>query len=153
MEVLFYGLILFVFVKVCQWRNSQPSDVPVEDDMDFSRVVEETEKIETCNRQLQTLENLLTDITICNSEQHHKVFVLSWVNEATGENMSFDFWVNDSESDTAKSLLQLANTERSRLRSELQEVIDCLPENSRHTPPNPTEKILSDVVKKHKITE
>lgn len=148
MEVLFYGLILFAFMKICQWRNSQPTDSPAEDDMDFSRVIEETEKIEVLSRKLQTLEHLLTDITICNSGQLHKNFSLHWINEATGESVSFDFWVNDSESDTAEALSGLANMERSRLRSELQEIIDGLPENSRHTPPNPTEKILSDVVKK-----
>lgn len=152
MGVIFYGLILFVFVKLCQWRNTQSEDVPADDDMDFSRVVEETEKIEACNKQLRTLENLLTDITICNSEQHHKVFVLSWVNETTGENMSFDFWVDDPSSDTAKALLHLAYTERSRIRPELQEIIDGLPQNSRRTPPNLIEKILADVVKKHKMT-
>lgn len=153
MEVLFYGLILFAFVKFCQLRNSQEDDQTADDDMDFSRVMEETEKIEACNKQLRTLENLLTDITICNSEQHHKVFVLNWVNEATGENMSFDFWVDNPSSDTAQSLLQLAYTERSRIRPELQKIIDGLPRNSRHTPPNPIEKNPSDVVKKHEITE
>ncbi len=153
MEVLLYGMILFAFVKFCQWRNSQTSGFPEDDDMDFSRVIEETEKIEVCKKQLQTLENLLTDITICNSEQHHKVFVLNWVNEATGENMSFDFWVDNPSSDTAQSLLQLAYTERSRIRPELQEIIDGLPKNSRYTPLTPIEKNPSDVVKKHKITE
>ncbi|MDE5770181.1 MAG: hypothetical protein K2I06_00935 [Ruminococcus sp.] len=152
MSVIFYGLILFCFVKFCQWRSSQGESLTADDDMDFSRVVEETEKIEACNRQLQTLENLLTDITICNSEQHHKVFVLSWVNEATGENMSFDFWVDSPSSDTAKALSELAYTERSRIRPELQEIIDGLPRNSRRTPPNMIEKIPSDVVKKHNLT-
>ncbi|MDE6539667.1 MAG: hypothetical protein K2K66_05710 [Ruminococcus sp.] len=61
--------------------------------------------------------------------------------------------MNDSESDTAEALSGLANTERSRLRSELQDIIDGLPENSRYTPPNLNEKIPADVVKKHEITE
>lgn len=152
MGVIFYGLILFGFVKLCQLRNAQGENLTADDDMDFSRVVEETEKIEACNKQLKTLENLLTDITICNSEQHHKVFVLSWVNEATGENMSFDFWVDNPSSDTAESLLHLAYAERSRIRPELQEIIDGLPQNSRRTPPNLIEKIPSDVVKKHNLT-
>ena len=154
MGVIFYGLILFAFVKLCQLRNSLPSDVPEkDDDMNFSRVIEETEKMEVLNRQLQVLENLLTDITICNSGQHHKGFTLSWINEATGENMSFDFWVSDPSEDTAKALSELACTERSRLRTELMEIIDGLPENSRYTPPNLTEEIPADVVKKHEITE
>ncbi len=154
MEVLVYGLILFAFVKLCQLRNSLPSDVPEkDDDMNFSRVIEETEKIEVLSRKLQVLEHLLTDITIYNSGQLHKNFSLHWINEATGESVSFDFWVNDSESDTAEALSGLANTERSRLRSELQEIIDGLPENSRYTPPNLNEEIPADVVKKHEITE
>lgn len=152
MAVIFYGLILFGFVKLCQRRNTQGENLTADDDMDFSRVIEETEKIEACNKQLKILENLLTDITICNSEQHHKVFVLSWVNEATGENMSFDFWVDNPSSDTAESLLHLAYAERSRIRPELQEIIDGLPQNSRRTPPNLIEKIPSDVVKKHNLT-
>ena len=78
MGVIFYGLILFAFVKLCQLRNSLPSDVPAKDnDMNFSRVIEETEKMEVLNRQLQVLENLLTDITNCNSGQHHKRFIFS----------------------------------------------------------------------------
>lgn len=152
MGVIFYGLILFGFIKLCQLRNAQGENLTADDDMDFSRVIEETEKIEACNKQLKILENLLTDITICNSEQHHKVFVLSWVNEATGENMSFDFWVDNPSSDTAESLLHLAYAERSRIRPELQEIIDGLPQNSRRTPPNLIEKIPSDVVKKHNLT-
>ncbi|MDE5556855.1 MAG: hypothetical protein K2J32_04060 [Ruminococcus sp.] len=154
MSVIFYGLILFAFIKICQLRNSLPSDVPAkDDDMNFSRVIEETEKMEVLNRQLQVLENLLTDITICNSGQHHKGFTLSWINEATGENMSFDFWVSDLSADTAKALSGLADTERSQLRLELQEIIDGLPENSRYTPPNLIEEIPADVVKNHEITE
>ena len=150
MDLIFYGLILFGFIKLCRWRNSLPSDFS--DNMDFSRVIEETEKIDAKKKQLQTLENLLTDISICNNEQHHKVFVLSWVNEATGENMSFDFWVDNPSSDTARALSELAYNERSRIRPELQEIIDGLPKNSRHTPLNLIEKIPPDVVKKHKMT-
>ena len=78
MGVIFYGLILFAFIKICQLRNSLPSDVLEKDnDINFSWVIEETEKMEVLNRQLQVLENLLTDITICNSGQHRKRFIFS----------------------------------------------------------------------------
>lgn len=107
-----------------------------EEHINFNRVEYELDEMIEKARKLRTIENLITDIDICESGMLHKTFTVSWVNEATGESQSYDFYVTDSESELAESLSSAAGIERYRLRTLLENDIDKMPERSRKTLPN-----------------
>ena len=121
---------MYMYKKICP--NKEQEDEPI----NFNRVEYELAEMIAKAKKLRTVENLITDIEICESGLLHKTFTISWINEATGEEQSHDFYVTDSECELAEALRSAAEVDRYRLRTLLQNDIDQMPERSRKTLPD-----------------
>ncbi|MDE6781366.1 MAG: hypothetical protein K2J40_07910 [Ruminococcus sp.] len=118
MGVIFYGLILFAFVKLCQWRNSLPdAKEDITGDIEFLSVTEQLDKVNDIRDRLQTIENIITDVTVCRPDECIKYITVSCPT-VTGER-EYNFMV-DGENGTTEKFLALLYDERKNLRTSLQ---------------------------------
>ncbi|MDE6093007.1 MAG: hypothetical protein K2G14_07930, partial [Ruminococcus sp.] len=117
MSVIFYGLILYAFVKFCQWRNSLPdTKEDITGDIEFLSVTEQLDKVNGIRDRLQTIENIITDVTVCRPDECIKYITVSCPT-VTGER-EYNFMVN-GENATTEKILALLYDERKNLRTSL----------------------------------
>lgn len=117
MAVIFYGLILFGFIKLCQLRNSQTDEDKQTGDLEFLSVTEQLDKVNKIRDRLQTVENIITDVTICKPDECVKYITVSC--PAVNGVRECDFMV-DGENATTEKVLALLYDERKSLRTSLQ---------------------------------
>lgn len=117
MAVIFYGLILFGFVKLCQLRNSRTDEDKQTGDLEFLSVTEQLDKVNKIRDRLQTVENIITDVTICKPDECVKYITVSC--PAVSGVREYDFIV-DGENATTEKVLALLYDERKNLRTSLQ---------------------------------
>lgn len=121
MAVIFYGLVLFIFMKLFQLRNSQNESNSADEtgnDMEFLSVTEQLEKVNKIRDKLQTIENLITDVTVCKPDECVKYITLRCPTSIGGDR-EYDFVV-DGENRTTEKILALLYDERKNLRTSLQ---------------------------------
>lgn len=117
MAVIFYGLILFGFVKLCQSRNSQTDEDKQTGDLEFLSVTEQLDRVNQIRDKLQTIENIITDVTVCKPDECVKYITVSC--PAVSGMREYDFMV-DGENKTTEKVLALLYDERKNLRTSLQ---------------------------------
>lgn len=127
METLVAFLLLCVevafFYKVLVGDN-KPSTA---DHFDFSKSEKELDVLQEQRNQLRVLEALKTDIDICSAKDNVcKYFTLSWSNEATGEQFEYEFVINDSNTDTANAMKNLAIKESYQMRIDYQNNLNMI---------------------------
>lgn len=117
MGVIFYGLILFGFIKLCQLRNSQTDEDKQTGDLEFLSVTEQLDRVNQIRDKLQTIENIITDIMICKPDECVKYITISC--PSVNSVREYDFMV-DGENATTEKVLALMYDERKNLRTSLQ---------------------------------
>ncbi|MDE7137089.1 MAG: hypothetical protein K2O29_01330 [Ruminococcus sp.] len=117
MAVIFYGLILFGFVKLCQLRNSQTDEDKQTGDLEFLSVTEQLDRVNQIRDKLQTIESIITDVTVCKPDECVKYITVSC--PAVNSVREYDFMV-DGENETTEKVLALMYDERKNLRISLQ---------------------------------
>lgn len=117
--VVIYGLykIYNRYYRYCSDENS---------DIEFQSISEQIEYLNDLREQLQTVEEMITDISICSPDEHEKVISCEWMN-SRGNKLRYDLWINGKNS-TSEDLLKIAYSERRRLRTSLKSEIKKLSE-------------------------
>lgn len=117
MENMLFILLLVAFVKLCLWQNTSQDEKETQiGDIEFLSVAEQLDKVNQIRDKLQTIENLITDITVCRPNECVKYIALKCPT-ATGER-EHDFMV-DGENETTEKVLALLYNERKELRTSL----------------------------------
>jgi hypothetical protein len=117
------------------------------DQLNFIRAEQELQVLNEKKEELRALEYLITDVDACsNNDGLYKYFTLSWMNEMTGENLEYQFFVWDNKSPIAVAMKSLADVERERLRPEFQKSLDEVGKKSR----KPTNKVPEIVIRDHR---
>lgn len=118
MENMLFILLLVAFVKLCLWQNTSQDEKETQiGDIEFLSVAEQLDKVNQIRDKLQTIENLITDITVCRPNECVKYIALKCPT-ATGER-EYNFMV-DGENETTEKVLALLYNERKNLRTSLQ---------------------------------
>ena len=86
-------------------------------DIEFQNISEQIEHLNELREQLQTIEEMITDVSICSPDEHEKVISCEWIN-SLGNKFKYDLWA-DGKNSTSEELLKIAYSERRRLRSAL----------------------------------
>lgn len=86
--------------------------------MDFTDVSEQIDRVNEIRERLGTIEELITDISICSPDEHHKWIAFEWTS-ASGKNNRYDIWIDGCNKNT-KDILKFVYAERDRLRTSLQ---------------------------------
>ena len=143
METLFSVIILIGVGWLC-WKFLIPHEKV--DDLNFMRSEQELDRLNKQKEELRALEYLITDVEACsNSDGLYKYFTLSWLNENTGEALEYQFFIYDKKSAVAKSMIELADVERARLRPEYQKSLDMIGKRSR----SPINKVPDIIIRDH----
>lgn len=95
-------------------------------DIEFQSISEQIEHLNDLREQLQTVEEMITDISICSPDEHEKVISCEWMS-SRGDKLRYDLWINGKNS-TSEDLLKIAYSERRRLRTSLKAEIKKLSE-------------------------
>ena len=85
-------------------------------------------KIHYINEQLNSIDELITDIKL-SYNNHHKNIRVTW-ETAVGKNLSTDMWI-DGESAVTKQMLELAYKRREELTASLFKEICALPQRHK----------------------
>ncbi len=110
--ILYLVLAVYGFYKLYS-RYNLNDDTEIE----FDTVNERIDYLNQLKQQLQSIEEMITDIESCQPDELEKVFRCEW-SGAVGERFAYDLWV-DGESHISKELLKIAYSERQRLRASL----------------------------------
>lgn len=141
----FLAFIFLMILCYLFWRFLIPHEKV--DDLNFIRSEQELDRLNKQKEELRALEYLITDINACsNSDGLYKYFTLSWLNENTGEKLEYQFFVYDKKSAIAKSMIELADVERARLRPEYQKSLDLIGKRSR----SPINKMPEIIIRDHR---
>lgn len=121
------GLFIIALLTVCGWgiffRDRRPKEVKYDDELS-NRI----KKIHYINEQINSVEELITDIQL-SDENHHKNISVTW-ETAVGKNLSTDMWI-DGESEVTKQMLALAQKRREELTTSLFKEICKLPQRHK----------------------
>lgn len=140
------SLVVLILVVGIFYKAWQMTHKP-QDQLNFLRAEQELQSINEKREELRALEYLITDIDACSKDDGlYKYFTLSWMNENTGENLEYQFFVYDKKSPVGDAIKSLADVERSRLRPEFQRSLDLLGNRSR----KPTDKRPEIVIRDHR---
>lgn len=142
-------LVILIFMGYLFWRFFKPQEHEEEiyDELNFIRSEQELDKINKQKDELRALEYLITDINACSdADGLYKYFTLSWLNENTGEALEYQFFIYDKKSAVAKSMVELADVERARLRPEYQKSLDLIGKRSR----SPINKMPEIIIRDHR---
>lgn len=121
------GLFVIVLLAVCGWgiffRDRKPKEIKYDDELS-NRI----KKIHYINEQINSVEELITDIHL-SDDNHHKNISVSW-ETAVGKSLSTDMWI-DGESEVTKQMLTLAQKRREELTTSLFKEIHKLPQRHK----------------------
>lgn len=139
------SLAILIGIGYLFWRFLIPHKKV--DDLNFIRSEQELDRLNKQKEELRALEYLITDVKACsNSDGLYKYFTLSWLNENTGEALEYQFFIYDKKSAIAKSMIELADVERARLRPEYQKSLDMIGKRSR----SPINKVPDIIIRDHR---
>ena len=142
-------LVILIFMGYLFWKFFKPQEHEEEayGELNFIRSEQELDKINKQKDELRALEYLITDINACSdADGLYKYFTLSWLNENTGEALEYQFFIYDKKSAVAKSMVELADVERARLRPEYQKSLDLIGKRSR----SPINKMPEIIIRDHR---
>lgn len=119
MESILFLLLLGAFVKLCLFRNGMNDEEEnnPDGDLEFLSVTEQLERVNKIKDRLQTVENIITDVTICRPDECVKYITISC--PTVSGMREYDFMV-DGDNQTTEKLLSLLYDERKNLRTSLQ---------------------------------
>lgn len=110
--ILFYiVLIAYAVKRIYNTKNDENEDI------NFFSVSEKIEYLNELKQQLDSVEQLITDIELCSPEIREKVIKLEWITSA-GEKKEYSLWI-DGTSQTTEELFKIAYIERQQLRTSL----------------------------------
>lgn len=103
-------------------KPAEPEQLPEEeyieeDEPDFETIEEKVDNLVQVRKQLESAEDGVNSVMRCSTE-HQSEFQLKYTSAKTGKSTIYRFWA-DGENEETDMLLQLMESERSRLRSEL----------------------------------
>ena len=75
----------------------------------------------TTKEQLASIEEMITEITICSPDDHNKFIRCEWAN-TLGEHFKYDLYI-DGNDNVSDEMLKIAYSERTRLRTLLRQQI------------------------------
>lgn len=143
------SLVILIFMGYLFWKFFKPQEheEEIHGELNFIRSEQELDKINKQKDELRALEYLITDINACSDvDGLYKYFTLSWLNENTGEALEYQFFIYDKKSAVAKSMVELADVERARLRPEYQKSLDLIGKRSR----SPINKMPEIIIRDHR---
>ncbi|MCM1008299.1 MAG: hypothetical protein NC485_10285 [Ruminococcus flavefaciens] len=121
-SITWLAFLIYVLYKFCCKFNSTSDNGRLE----FECISEQIERLNNLREQLQTVEKMITDISVCSPDEHEKVISCEWLN-SFGEKQRYDLWI-DGKNNNSNELLKIAYSERKRLRSSLLSEIKNLSE-------------------------
>lgn len=110
------AMIIFTYRLLNCKRCTDP-----EGNIEFISVSEAIEEMNRTKEQLSSIEEMITDITICSPDDHNKYIRCEWAN-TLGECFKYDLFI-DGNGTVSDELLKIAYAERSRLRTLLRQQI------------------------------
>ena len=113
--IIFYSAIAYLIIRLRD-RSRQEPEPQKPDDLRFFDICESVKRLNTLTEQLQGIENMICDIEICNAD--HLKAVRIEIPESLSHNSSHEIIIN-GEDMKSQYLLQLALSERDRLRTSL----------------------------------
>lgn len=125
MEMVVYTFC-FVFVLCGLYRLYNRYKLSDDSDIEFETIKERIDYLNSLIQQLQTIEEMITDIESCEPDELEKPVRCEWTN-VVGERFAYDLWI-DGENIISKEMLKIAYSERSRLRTSLKSEIKKMPE-------------------------
>ena len=120
--ITYCSAVIYILYKIYNryYRSDENSDI------EFQSISEQIEHLNELREQLQTIEEMITDVSICSPDEHEKVISCEWMN-SLGNKLKYDLWV-DGKNSTSEELLKIAYSERRRLRTSLKSEIKKLSE-------------------------
>jgi hypothetical protein len=120
--ITYCSAVIYILYKIYNryYRSDEDSDI------EFQNISEQIEHLNELREQLQTIEEMITDVSICSPDEHEKVISCEWMN-SLGNKLKYDLWV-DGKNSTSEELLKIAYSERRRLRTSLKSEIKKLSE-------------------------
>lgn len=112
-------IILFTYVTF-KSKHTQES----EENIEFLSVAEAIDEMNSTKEQLASIEEMITEITICSPDDHNKFIRCEWAN-ALGEHFNYDLYI-DGNDNVSDEMLKIAYSERTRLRTLLRQQIKNL---------------------------
>ena len=127
MEAIFsgicIGLVIWILKKVRElyFPHSLSSD-ETDTDFDFEQVRELHQAMGKTINELESIENLITELELTAPEVREKPLEMSWSDAVTGKQNSFRFWMDGRKS--TQLMLETIYEEREQLRTSLLHQID-----------------------------
>ncbi len=121
-SIAWLAFLIYILYKFRTKLNSTDDNGRIE----FNCVSERIERLNNIRERLQTVEEMITDITVCSPDEHEKVISCEWMN-GVGKKQRYDLWI-DGKNNNSNELLKIAYSERKRLRSSLLSEIKDLSE-------------------------
>lgn len=104
-------VVMYVFIKMARYTASAERD---SNEFEFLTVSESIDELYRTKKELQTVEELITSIEICEPDEHEKYISCEWMN-GTRNKLKYDLLV-DGKNTTSNEMLKIAHSERERLR-------------------------------------
>lgn len=121
-SIAWLAFLIYILYKFQHKLNNSNDNGRIE----FDYISERIERLNNIREQLQTVEEMITDITVCSPDEHEKVISCEWLN-GVGEKQKYDLWI-DGKNNNSNELLKIAFSERKRLRSSMLSEIKNLSE-------------------------
>ena len=127
MEAIFSGICIGLVIWILKKAREQyfPHSLPSDEtnvNFDFEQVRELHEQMNKTIQELESIEQLLTELELTKPEVREKPLSMSWSDAATGKQNSFRFWMDGRKS--TQLLIETIHEERDQLRSSLLHQID-----------------------------
>ena len=129
METIFslacISIVIWILKKVREMYFPLPHhDDEAHTDFDFEQVRELHQAMGKTINELESIEQLLTELELTEPEVREKPLSMSWSDAVSGQQKKFDFWMDGRKS--TRLMIETIYEERDRLRSSLSSQIDEL---------------------------
>ena len=127
MEAIFSGICIGLVIWILKKAREQyfPHSLPSDEtnvDFDFEQVREVYSQMGKTIQELESIEQLLTELELTEPEVREKPLEMSWSDAVTGKQNSFRFWMDGRKS--TQLMLETVYEEREQLRTSLLHQID-----------------------------
>jgi hypothetical protein len=127
MEAIFSGICIGLVIWILKKAREQyfPHSLPSDEtnvDFDFEQVREVYSQMGKTIQELESIEQLLTELELTEPEVREKPLEMSWSDAVTGKQNSFRFWMDGRKS--TQLMIETVYEERDQLRSSLFQQID-----------------------------
>ena len=114
--VIFIGYI-YLLIKSAKISD----DENVDEDIEFLSVADAIDEMNRTKEQLTSIEEMITDVSICSPDEHGKYISCEWMS-SNGNKFKYDLLI-DGENTATDEMLKIAYSERARLRTLLRQQI------------------------------